>query len=109
MARMVRMLTEAEVTDLLSVKKLPLPAHPKINDIKIEERLDWTGEEMLDIYLILDDASPEEDWKLPKIHPVTDLVRETLRNAGDSRFALFTIGTQKDYDERYTYDPSSDD
>jgi hypothetical protein len=109
MPRLQKMLSMDELTNLISVKSLPLPARPKIKDIKIEEKEAWTGEDVLAMFLILDDASPEEDWRLPMIEPVTDLIRSTLRAAGESRFVNFGLGTQHDWDERYTYDPSSDD
>ena len=102
-------LSEAELGELLSPAKLKLPDRPRVLDIKGHAYEDWNGEESLQVYVILDDATPEEDWTLERIEPIYDAIRCRLREAEEPRFPYITAGTRSDYDRRYTYDPSLDE
>ena len=103
------MLTLEELTEVLSVSKFANPDWPRVLDIKVEEDEDWEGDEIVRVYIIFNEADLVEDWQIRRTSPVCDAVRLAIREAGESRFPMLSIGTEKDYQERYSYDPESDD
>lgn len=109
MARPARMLRNEELAELLSLQNLNLPSPPKVVDVKFEEYEDWTGEESLRVYVILDDRTRDEDWRLDRIQPIQDGIRSALRAAGEERWVYFNFGTREHYDRRYNYDPATDE
>jgi len=109
MARTTKMLTPEELAEVVSASKFASPDWPRVLDIKVEEDEDWEGEEILRVYIIFDDADLQEDWQIAKTRPVREAIPAALREAGETRFPLIIIGTPKDYAERNTYDPQSDD
>jgi hypothetical protein len=108
MARTTRILSDSELQEVLSLRNLHLGDHPRVVDIKYEDYEDSSGESSLDIYVLLDDATPEAEWDWIHVQPIYDTIRMALHEAGESRFAYFTIGTRQQYEQRHTYDPLVD-
>lgn len=109
MPRTKRMLSDEELAELLSVDRLALPSRPKVVDIKFEEYQDSTGDDALEIHVILDDATPDSQRRWARIGPIEEAIRQALQNAGEARFPYITAATLAEYERRYSYDPSEDE
>ena len=109
MAQATRILSDNELQEVLSLRRLRFPDHPRVVDIKFEEYEDSSGENSLDIYVVLDDATPEAEWDWAHVQPVYETIRTALHEAGESRFPYFTIGTREQYERRHAYDPQVDE
>lgn len=103
------MLSRQELAEVLRLDKLELPQRPRVVDVKYEEYEDSTGDDSLQVYAILDDATPEEEWTWVQVEPIYDAIRSALRAAGEDRWAYFTVGTRQQYEQRYSYDPATDE
>jgi len=102
------MLSEEELAVVLSVSKLALPADLQIKEIKFEERDDSTGEPIIEVYAIFDDAVPDEVMSWARMEPVYEAIRTALLSAGETRYMMFTVMHRTDFDDRYNYDPAFD-
>lgn len=110
MPRALKMLTDEELAELLSLKNLSLPADPRVLDVKFEHYEEGSsGDEGLDIYVILDDNSLSGDLRWVRVQPLFDTIHSVLQSAGESRYPRFNIGTRAQYDRRHSYDPESDE
>lgn len=94
---------------MLDVGALHLPDCPRVQRIVVEEFEDSTGDDSLNIYAILDDATTDADRNWAHLKPIDQEIRRVLRDAGEERFPYITAGTKQEFDRRYSYDPSSDE
>ena len=109
MPKQAKMLPLEELRALLSPDQLPLPKFPKAEEIKVEEYEDWTGDESLSVFVILEDAAPEDETIGPLVRPIHRAIHDALHQVGESCFPYILVGTRADYEERNSYDPDSDD
>jgi len=85
--------SEGELAEVVSPARLALPERPRVTDIKVQEYEDSTGDDALDVHVILDDATPEEDWEWASVRPIFDAISAALAGAGETRFPYITAGT----------------
>jgi hypothetical protein len=109
MARLGKMLDSGALTEILAIDRLHLPAEPRVVDVRVDEVEDWSGEDSLEVFVILPDDASDEDHRWANIAPVYKAIRQALRDAGETRFAYFTSGTRADYEGRYSNDPDADE
>jgi hypothetical protein len=109
MAKRTHILEDPELAEVLSVKNLKLPDRPKVVDIKFNDYQDWTGDDSLEVWAILDDATREEDLAYPGLGQIQDAIWDALRDAGETRLPYVHFGTLDDYEHRYATDADMDD
>lgn len=109
MGKRMHMLEDPELADVLSVKKLNLPDRPKVVDVKFNDYQDWTGDDSLEVWVILDDATRDEEMTGPGVTQIIDAIFAALQAARESRFPYVRFGTRTDYEQRYSADPDSDE
>ena len=71
--------TDEAVRKLLDLKKLRLPKRPRVVDLHYKTGPDWSGDPSVHVWLILDDATPEEDRTFERLEPARERVREVVR------------------------------
>jgi hypothetical protein len=108
MPKQAKMLPLEELRAILSPDKLPLPKFPRVEEIKVVEYEDWTGDDSLDVFAIVEDAAPEDETIGPLVRPIRQAIHDAINRAGETRFPYILIGTRADYDQRNSYDPDED-
>lgn len=109
MAKRTHILEDRELAEILSVKKLKLPDRPKVVDVKFNDYQDWTGDDSLEVWTILDDSTRDEEMTGPGVTEIIDAIFAALQAAGESRFPYIRFGTREDYEQRYAANPDSED
>jgi hypothetical protein len=109
MPRYARILSDDELSQLLSVKRLPLPEKPKVVDIKFEDYEDWAGDETKEVFIILEEGTPEDQPTLDELQPTYQAINDVFIQAHDPRLPYITAMTPSEFAQRYSYDPSSDE
>jgi hypothetical protein len=72
------MATKAQIDQILDVRKLPLPAEPRVVDLKYETYVDSIGDDALRIWVILEDDTPSEQRSWAKVAPIEEAIHEAL-------------------------------
>ena len=109
MANRSHTLEDPELAEVLSVKNLKLPDRPKVVDIKFNDYCDWTNEDALEVWAILDDATRDEELVNPAVSQIIDAIFDALKGARESRFPYVSFGTLADYENRYAGDPNDEE
>lgn len=91
------MIGEAEMNGLLDPKKLPLPARPLVEKIDAEHYEDSSGEESLEIWVILDDATNDDDLTGENVVQVKSAIHQTLLAHGIRLFPYIRLIKRSDY------------
>lgn len=108
MPKHAKMLSSDELQHILSPDRLPLPASPKVRQVLVGEYQDSTGEDSLEVYVVLDDDVPEDETLWPLVEPIFLAIRDAIAGAGDSRFAYISAGTPADLKARAEYEPGGE-
>ncbi|MBI1849464.1 MAG: hypothetical protein HYR85_03865 [Planctomycetes bacterium] len=66
----------------LNLKRLKLPKTPPIVELRYEVGVDWSGDDAVWIWTIVDDSTPKKDWTFAKLTPVYEKIREAVRGTG---------------------------
>lgn len=66
----------------LNLKRLKLPKTPPIVELRYEVGVDWSGDDAVWIWTIVDDATPRGEWTYVKLKPVYERIREAVRSTG---------------------------
>src|SRR6266540_3371405 len=97
-----RMLSEEELAEILAPERLKLPKSPKVIGVKVEDYEDWTGDEALDVYVLLDPRTTDRQRSWRYLERINDEVVRAIRSSGETRFPYVTFGTPEEYQNRYT-------
>lgn len=87
----------------------PEPGGLKVLEVKVDEYSDSSGEDALEVFVVVPDKTSDEQLRWDNVEPIDQWIRERLREAGETRFAYISFGTGSDYDQRYSYDPDSEE
>lgn len=101
-------LSNHELSDVLVPSNLGLAAGPKVAEIKFEEIRDWDGDEALDVYVILDDSTTEQEW-VHQTMPISQAIWAALSSVGERRPPHIHFTTRAHYESRFNDDSSSED
>ena len=92
-----------ELARLVEPQTLGLPRSPKVSRILVEEYGDWAGEEVLQVFVLLDDSTPAEGLSFARLRPIRLKVQQAVRATGETRFPLIRAMTEAAYAERLAY------
>jgi hypothetical protein len=109
MVRTLRRLSQEELSEALSPQRLQLPSAPVVREVKISDYEDSTGEEALEIYLVLDPATRDEEREWVRLEPIYEKIRDGLRERGEVRYPYISAGTPEELERRYSYDPEQNE
>jgi hypothetical protein len=98
------MLNPDDLARAVSLESLRLPASPRVAEIHVEETEDSTGDDALEVYVVLADDVTDEASTWEHVAPIEAAIREAIRDAGESRFPYFTFGKRSQYELRYSPD-----
>jgi hypothetical protein len=84
---------------VLDPKTLPLPERPKVVGLKWEPYTDHLGDDELRIWVVLDEATTEDERRGWMVSPIANTVREALRKAGIRRFAYLRFLKRSEMEE----------
>ncbi|MBI3844721.1 MAG: hypothetical protein HY292_08800 [Planctomycetes bacterium] len=66
----------------LNLKRLKLPKTPPIVELRYEVGVDWSGDDAVWIWTIVDDSTLKKNWTYAKLKPVYARIREAVRETG---------------------------
>lgn len=89
---------DATIDRLLDLRTLNLPAKPKVDEIRWERYVDSLGEDALQVWVILDDATRLEDLKGART-PIQRAVHDALLQAGIDLFPYLRLVTHAELAE----------
>jgi hypothetical protein len=84
---------------LLDPKKLPLPEKPKVVDIRVRPYVDHTGEDALEVWIILAEGTTSADWNVDNIRAIRRAISDALLSAGIEEFPYTRFGTRSEIEE----------
>ena len=96
-------LSVEDLREVVSPANLNLPPRPRVEAIEIDEKVDSTGDDALEAFVVLD-GSEDEDWSgftFDDVRAVFGKVTDAVQEAGDERFVYTSIGTRRDFELRY--------
>ena len=88
-----------KINAALELDRLNLPSRPRVRRIVWRDYRDWSGEEALRIWALLDDRTPKRDRAREHIDPIDRILREALRRIGEERFPYITYWTEAEWKE----------
>jgi hypothetical protein len=91
------MLKQADVSEILRVEALRLPKRPRVVDLHVEPYTAWDGEEALQLWVILDNATQGADRRWAKLEPIEREIRDVLRRAGVRLWPYITCRTRSEF------------
>ncbi len=87
--------TDEAVKKILDLKKLKLPAKPRVVDLRHEVTLDWAGDPSVRVWLIFEDAAFDTDWKV-ELEPYLAKVRHAVEASGLGLLPYVSARTQSE-------------
>src|SRR5579862_7003938 len=85
--------------NLLDPKKLPLPPKPIVTDIKVFPYIDHHGIDSLEVWVILDDSTTQEDRSVDNRQAISNAIDDALLGAGIDLFPYTRMLTPSDMKE----------
>ena len=82
------MIHRREDLPVLDPKQLRFPASPEVAEIRTSTYLNAIGEEGLEVLVIVDRLSPEQEEDLAWTRPIEERIRSELDQHGEERFPL---------------------
>jgi hypothetical protein len=73
---------------ILDPTKLSLPALPEVAEIRTSTYLNAIGEDGLEVLVLVDNLTPEQEEDVSWKYPFEDRIRSYLEDKGEERFAL---------------------
>lgn len=92
-------LAHKRLQQLLDLKKLKLPASPRVVRIVIEEDFDHMGEPCLNIWVLFEDDTPEREQTSEKVEPIREAIANKLERSGEIRWPYVRFLTESQYRE----------
>ena len=90
---------EAAIHDALNKENLNLPDRPVIEDIKADYIEDSSGEDALEVWVILSDATRDEELTGESVVQIKSAISESLLDNGVDLFPYIRFVTRSEYDE----------
>jgi hypothetical protein len=89
---------DATLNRVLDLRALNLPTRPKVDELHWERIVDSLGDDALEVWLILDDATGPEDLKGTRT-PIQRAIHDALLNAGIDLFPYLRLATHAELAE----------
>lgn len=80
---------------ILDLARLNLPEEPKVQDVLIEEDVDHTGEDSLQVTVVLPNGTPDAHLSGENVIELKFAIREAIRALGDPRFAYISFAEER--------------
>jgi hypothetical protein len=90
------MLTSERLHQVLEPRALDLPPQPHVTEIRCDAICDSLGDDALQVIVVLDGSTQDEDRSWERIEPVEGVIREALRDAGEERFPYIRFRTPQE-------------
>lgn len=91
------MTLDEKTKDALSLENLSLPAAPPVEAIEYEPYVDSSGEDSLQIWVILSDSTAEKDLTGKNVMQIKSSIRESLLENGIHQFPYVRLIKRSDY------------
>lgn len=91
------MLNEATIHDALKLEKLDLPDFPVIEAIDVQEIVDSTGVDSLEVWVILSDATKDEEITGEAVVQIKTAISQSLIESGVTLFAYINFAKRSEY------------
>jgi hypothetical protein len=78
---------------ILDPKKLPLPEKPVVTDIRVVPIQDHTGQDALEVWVIVDEATTRADRTVDNRRAIRRAIRDALLAAGIDLFPYLHLAT----------------
>lgn len=88
---------QATVDNALKKETLELPDRPVIEDIKAEYIQDSSGEDSLEVWVILSDSTSEEELTGASVVQIKSAISESLLKSGVDLFPYVRFSKRADY------------
>src|SRR5687767_3742426 len=75
------------------------PPTPKIRRFEVEADHDHTGDPALFIWVLLDDGTPEEEFRWSALRPFEEAIREAVFASDDPRWPYVRFRTEAEHRE----------
>lgn len=93
------MAVDEKTREALDLKKLQFPPRPPIDAIEVEPYENWYGEESLEVYVILNDSTCDDDLTGENVIQIKSAIAESLLDNGIRLFPYIRLIRQSDYRE----------
>ena len=91
------MAVDEKTLKALDLKNLPLPPKPVVEAIEVQPYVDTTGEESLDVWVVLSDATDDDDLTGKNVMQINAAIRESLLECDIRLFPYVHLIKQSDY------------
>jgi hypothetical protein len=90
---------EQMLTKILSLESLRLPKTPRVVEIRHKLGRDWSGDEAVWIWLILDDETRAKDWDFRRLKPLIERVEEAVARSPLEVWPYVAVRSKSEQDE----------
>ena len=90
---------EAAIHDALKKEKLTLPDRPVIEDIEADYIEDSSGQDALEVWVILSDATRDEELTGESVVQIKSAISESLLDGGIDLFPYIRFVTRSEYEQ----------
>jgi len=87
------------IDDALKLHKLDLPDHPVVEGIEADYIADSSGEESLEVWVILSDATEDEELTGETVVQIKSAISESLINQGVTLFPYIRFVKRSDHEQ----------
>jgi hypothetical protein len=94
---------------VLDPAELQLPPSPKVAEIRTSTYQNAVGEEGLEVLVLVDELSGEQEHDLTWTKPIHERIRNALFDAGEERFPLILFRKLSDEDAVHDEEEAGDD
>ena len=88
---------QATIDNTLKKEKLELPDRPVIEDIKADYIEDSSGEDSLEVWVILSDSTSDEELTGESVVQIKSAISESLLKSGVELFPYIRFSKRADY------------
>lgn len=88
---------QATIDNALKKEKLQLPDRPVIEDIKADYIEDSSGEDSLEVWVILSDSTSDEELTGESVVQIKSAISESLLESGVDLFPYIRFSKRADY------------
>jgi len=88
---------QATIDNAIKKENLELPQRPVIDDIKADYIEDSSGEDSLEVWVILSDSASDEDLTGESVVKIKSVISESLLKSGVDLFPYIRFSRRADY------------
>lgn len=92
------------IEEALDLQNLPLPPRPSVVEIRFHPYEDSAGEDSLEIIVLLNDETTDDDLTGENVMQITSSIRDSLIAKGIKLFPYVRLIKQSEYQPEATYE-----